>query len=208
MQQQVNLYTAELRPNKQKLNATSALMALALVIVVVAGLAGLVRYQNQQLEAQALAVERQNNQLEQVVARLQDEVRARQPDPDLEAALARVTETISRRQRLLGRIETLAISGHSGFSGRLSALARQVPDNLWLTGIRLESFPPATLTLKGQTRSADLVPPRYLERLGEEPAFIGETFSDFRISRPDGEAARQWVNFQIATENNGGDTGL
>jgi MSHA biogenesis protein MshI len=80
-----------------------------------------------------------------------------------------------------------------------------VPDNLWLTGIRLESFP-ATLTLKGQTRSADLVP-RYLERLGEEPAFIGETFSDFRISRPDGEAARQWVNFQIATENNG-DTGL
>lgn len=40
MQQQVNLYTAELRPNKQKLNATSALMALALVIVVVAGLAG------------------------------------------------------------------------------------------------------------------------------------------------------------------------
>ena len=31
MQQQVNLYTAELRPNKQKLNATSALMALALV---------------------------------------------------------------------------------------------------------------------------------------------------------------------------------
>ncbi|ERS88638.1 fimbrial assembly protein [Marinobacter sp. EVN1] len=205
MQQQVNLYTAELRPNKQKLNATSALMALALVIVVVAGLAGLVRYQNQQLEAQALAVERQNNQLEQVVARLQDEVLARQPDPDLEAALARVTETISRRQRLLGRIETLAISGHSGFSGRLSALARQVPDNLWLTGIRLESFP-ATLTLKGQTRSADLVP-RYLERLGEEPAFIGETFSDFRISRPDGEAARQWVNFQIATENNG-DTGL
>ncbi|MGC8120938.1 PilN domain-containing protein [Marinobacter sp. VGCF2001] len=203
MRQQVNLYTPELRPSQQKLNAVSASVAVALVVLVVAGLAALANYQNQQLERRVQGAERQTNQMEQVVAQLQEQVQALQPDPELEAALARVTDTIARRQRLLGRIETLANSGTSGFSGKLTALARRVPSELWLTGVRLESSP-VMLTLEGQTRSAELVP-HYLERLGEEPAFTGETFADFRISRPEDAKGGRYVNFQVATRQREGD---
>lgn len=201
MNQQVNLYTAELRPTRQRISARSGLVVAALVVLIVAGLTGWGHWQNRQLEMRVAAVERQNQSLEQAVATMASQVQARKPDQELEAALERVTETIVRRQRLLERVEGLTSGGAAGFSGRLAALARQIPDDLWLTFVRLQAAPSA-MRLEGQTRSAELVP-GYLELLGQEPAFIGETFSVFRLARPEEGEATQWVEFRVATEQSG-----
>lgn len=202
MNQQVNLYTAELRPHKLYLNAIAAVTLALLVAIALVGVMAVGHWQNQQLEQQVDRLERQNHSLEQAVASMAAQVQARQPDPELDAALERVTETIARRQRLLDRVEGLTANNHSGFSGRMSALARQIPADLWLTTVRLQSVP-ATMSLEGKTRAADLVP-HYLERLGDEPAFVGETFSGFRLGRPDDDASRQWVEFRVATEQGTG----
>ncbi|MBE0485604.1 PilN domain-containing protein [Marinobacter sp.] len=202
MKQQVNLYTAELRPQKLMLNAGAA---VALVVLVVAMLVGVMvngHWQNQQRDRQLAQLQQQTQNLEQAVASMSARVQARQPDPELEGALERVSDTIARRQRLLDRVEGLTANNHGGFSGRMSALARQIPGDLWLTSVQLQSAP-ASMSLEGRTRTADLVP-HYLERLGNEPAFIGETFRDFRLSRSDDEASRQWVEFRVATEQRTG----
>lgn len=203
MRQQVNLYTTELRPRQQRLTALSALALLGMVVLVVLAFMGFGYWQTQQLEQQVRDIERQNSQLQQANASMAEQVEARKPDPELERALERVTDTISRRQRLLGRVENLATNNHSGFSSRMAALARQVPGELWLTGVTLQSSP-ARLQLKGRTRVPERVP-RYLEQLGEEPIFAGQTFRDFQLNRP-GEGddnAGDWVEFRLATEQGG-----
>jgi MSHA biogenesis protein MshI len=199
--QQVNLYTPELRPTRQRLHAGTAGTMVGIVLVMLVAAMAFGRWHNQALEQQVERLEQQNRNLESAVASMAGQVQARQPDADLEASLARITETIARRQRLLERVEGLATHNHGGFSGRLSALARQVPEDLWLTAVRLQSLPSA-MRLEGRTRSAELVP-GYLARLGEEPAFKGETFGDFWLQRPDAEADRQWVEFRVATEPGG-----
>ncbi len=203
MRQQVNLYTAELRPRKQHLNARSALLLAALVVVVLLAFMGFGQWQNQQLERRAIQAERQNGQLQQAVDSMAAQVEARKPDPELEKALERVTQTISRRQRLLERVDSLANNNHSGFSSRMAALARQIPEELWLTTITLESLP-ARLGLRGRTRAPERVP-LYLEQLGQEPIFAGQTFRDFQLNRPDenGDNAGDWVEFRVATEPGG-----
>lgn len=203
MRQQVNLYTAELRPRQQRLTALSALLLIGLVVLLVLGFMGFGYWQNQQLLERVGSIERQNNQLQQANASMAEQVEARKPDPELERALERVTDTISRRQRLLGRVESLATNNHSGFSSRMAALARQAPSELWLTGVTLQSSP-ARLQLQGRTRAPERVP-LYLEQLGEEPIFAGQTFRDFQLNRPDenDDSAGDWVEFRLATEQGG-----
>lgn len=200
MKQQVNLYTAELRPRKQRLKASTLLILLALVVLATAAFRGLGYWQNQKLEQQVAQVERQNSQLRDANEAMARQIDARKPDPELEKALQRVTDTLSRRQRLLQQVENLATNNHSGFSSRMAALARQVPGELWLTGLTLQSSP-ERLRLTGRTRSPERVP-LYLEQLGSEPIFAGQTFQDFELNRPDDEDEERgdWVQFRVATE--------
>ncbi|MCL7945997.1 PilN domain-containing protein [Marinobacter sp. ATCH36] len=196
--QQVNLYTDELRPRREKLQAGMALSVLVLALVVVVVAAGVVRYQESRLEAEAMALQQQNEQLQRSVEQLTSDVEALQPDPEVEAALERVTATLARRQRLLERVENLIATETTGFSSPLSALARQVPDGLWLTHIRLDASNGA-IGLAGKAQSGRLVPV-YLEQLGDEPAFTGKTFGSFRLDR---EEDGRWIEFRVATDADG-----
>lgn len=196
--QQVNLYTDELRPRREKLQAGAALAVLVFALFVIAAAAGVVRYQESELQADTLALEQQNEQLRSSVEQLTNEVEARQPDPEVEAALERVTATLARRQRLLERVENLIATETTGFSSPLAALARQVPQGLWLTRIRLDARQ-GDVGLTGRAQSGRLVP-MYLEKLGDEPAFAGKTFGSFRLDR---EEDGRWIEFRVATDAGG-----
>lgn len=196
--QQVNLYTDELRPRKEKLQAGVALSLVVLALAGIAVAAGVVRYQESRLQAEVGALQQQNERLENSVAQLRRDVEARQPDPEVEAALDRVTDTLARRQQLLDRVEKLIATETAGFSAPMSALARQVPGGLWLTHIRLDARS-GEVGLAGSAQSGRLVPV-YLEKLGEEPAFAGKTFGSFRLDR---EKDGRWIDFSVATEAGG-----
>lgn len=199
--QLIDLYTADLRPVKEKLQAGSALALLAVVLVVLAAAAGFVRYQNVQLTDQVAARQQQTQQLEQLVEQLTQEAESRQPDPQVEAALARVNETLVRRQKLLAQVEGLMSEDAPGFSAPLSALARQVPAGVWLTRIRLNAQN-GDVGLSGRAQAGRLVP-SYLEALGEEPAFQGKTFGAFRLERSE---EGRWIEFRVATNETAGGT--
>ena len=199
MIQQVNLYTHEFRPRKEHWHAGTAIGLVLAVVLVVAIAATFVRYQHASLDAQVAQMEARNARLEQVVVELAETVGARQPDPALEGALDRVSETLARRQLLLAKVEGLVSNNNTPFSPQMAALARQIPENVWLTGIRLEA-PTTQVVIEGRAGTGALVP-LYLQKLGKEPAFAGRTFGAFKLSRPE---AGQWVDFRVATERGGG----
>lgn len=194
MIQQVNLYTQELRPRKERLQARTFIGLIALFLVGLGVVKAVVHYQADVLEARVDAMEAQNKGLEQAIAQLTERVQARQPAPEVQDALERVTNTIVRRQRLLERVESLVLDGGGRFSPQMAALARQIPGDVWLTGIRLDAQP-AQVTIEGRAKSGALVP-AYLENLGDEAVFSGKTFGAFRLSRPE---EGRWIEFHVAT---------
>ncbi len=200
MIQQVNLYTSELRPQQQRLSAPRALGVVIALIVVIAGYGAWLNQEQHQLAQQVNGLEKQNARLDEAVTSLAGAVERRQPDPELEAALERISETLARRQRLLERVEGLVVSPGSGFSPQMAALARQIPENVWLTGIVLEAQP-QRIQIEGRTRASEKVP-LYLEQLGRAPAFTGRTFGVFRLDRPD---EGNWVDFFVASEPGAGE---
>ena len=188
MIQQVNLYKAEFRPRQQVMTAASVAMVAAVLLVVVLVAGGWFHYRASGLE-QALQAERAgNDQIQQAIERMTSEIEGRRPDPQLELAVERVTDTLSRRQRLLERVERLANNRSDGFAAPMAALARQVPEDLWLTGLQLRQD---RVSLQGRTEAGSLVPV-YLERLGEEPAFAGQ----FELTRSE---EHPWIEFRVAT---------
>ncbi|MTJ00284.1 MAG: PilN domain-containing protein [Marinobacter adhaerens] len=198
MIQQVNLYTDELRPRKERLQAGMAVGILVVGVVLVAFVAGFLTYENSVMANKASRLDQQNLQLEQAVAQLSAAVQARQPDAEVKQALERVTQTLARRQRLLERVESLVLSEDRSFSPQLAALARQIPEDVWLTGVILESGPDR-VTIEGRSREGALVP-LYLENLGEESAFTGRTFGVFRLSRTE---EGRWIDFHVSSERDG-----
>lgn len=200
MIQQVNLYTSELRPRQQRLSAARALGIAVVLILVIAGHAAWLSHEQRQLAQEVTGTEQQNVRLDEAVASLSEAVERRQPDPELEAALQRISEILARRQRLLERVEGLVVSPGQGFSPQMAALARQIPENVWLTGIVLEAQP-QRIQIEGRTRTSAQVP-LYLEQLGQAPAFTGRTFGVFRLDRPD---EGNWVEFFVASEPGAGE---
>lgn len=197
--QQVNLYTQELRPRRETLQAAKVVPVLVLAVVMVALSSAFSYYQGSELQARQAGLQQQNERLESSVAQLSAEVSARRPDPALEAALERTASELVRRQRLLERVDNLVAGDSPGFSGQMSALARQVPEGLWLTGVTLEADP-GRVTLSGGTRDASAVP-ALLENLGAEPSFAGRTFGSFELEQ---EEDGRWIQFRVATDTSGG----
>jgi MSHA biogenesis protein MshI len=195
MIQQVNLYTAELRPKTEWLQAGMVLGLVALAALMLAVAFGITQYQTLQLEARNVTLDRQNQLLEQSVAQLAETVQTRQVDAGVRDELVRITDAVGRRQHLLSRIEELIPETGAGFSLQMTALARQIPDNVWLIGLNLNARKDE-VTINGRASSSALVPD-YLENLSNEPVFAGRTFGAFRLLRPENET---WIEFHVATK--------
>lgn len=200
MSQQVNLYTEEFWPRREKLQASTVGLLCLLAVFVVVVVAGVLEYRVGSLEAQSASLSRLNEGLQSSVDRLSAEVGVKVPDPEVVASLERVSEALSRRQRMLGRIEALVQGETEGFSATLTALGRQVPAGLWLTMIELDALT-GNVVLAGNSHSGSLVP-AYLERLGTEEPFAGRSFGAFRLEREQGSHS---IGFRVATRHEGED---
>lgn len=200
MIQQVNLYTDELRPRHEPLQASTALLAVVVALALVIASATYVRYE---LSTRQDALAELNAELVSVEARvgaLTAEVESQRIDPGLTRALDDVAGRIERRRRLLEEVERLVVTGEEGFSPYLSAMARQVPADVWLTGFRI-NLDRAEIGLTGRARSGNRVP-LYLERLGDEAVFQGRQFERFELERHE---SGQWIDFNVATRREPGD---
>lgn len=196
MIQQVNLYTDELRPTKEPLQARAAggLLIVLLVFLILAG--GFAHWESGNARESQQAMQAQVNALQDELAALEQTVAAKVEDPDLVNVMRELDQAVQQRRLVLSQVESLVLTDGGYFSAYLEALARQTLDGLWLTTIDLGRSA-SDIRLTGQTRAGERVP-EYLQRLSNEPAFNGSEFHTFTLDR--GEEGRL-IHFRVATDD-------
>ena len=195
MNQQINLYQPMFRKQQVVFSARTTL-------VLTLGFLGLLAIWwallEQSVDSLATQLQRQQaleRQLSQRLTELNSELADRQPDPvlvDEVERLRRRTETLESSRQLVRRripAEPVAVSE------RLSALGRQHPDGLWLTGIEIAGNG-HEISFRGRILNSPLLP-EFLQRLGREPVFSGQSFRQLQLGQPDD--AGPGLQFNIST---------
>ena len=193
MSQQINLYQPLFRRQRKLFSAMTIAQAAGLFI---AGLALIYAYGSWQVSS--LGGEIATLEAQRRVAMTQLQTLSEQTRPTTRSQIVAdqlreaERETLQKR-RLLVAFQTRRLGNTRGFAAHLEALARQRIDGLWLTRVEVRD---GGVALAGETEAGELVP-RYLARLGGEPAFRGTEFSRFKLTR--GEERGAPVLFDVAT---------
>jgi hypothetical protein len=178
--QQINLYQPIFRKQRQIFSAVTmmqavAIVTVALVAIYVYGLLGVLG-----LEAEAVQLEGREKAFATQLATL-DPDSGQQRRREVEGELKRLNETLVDQQKLIEVLREQPLGSTEGFSAYLAALARRNLDGLWLTRVKVNGATDA-IELVGKSVDPELVP-RYLLRLGQEEALVGQRFDRFQIER-------------------------
>lgn len=202
MSQQINLFDAALRPSREVLTLRNAALAagLALVIILLAGMAGLER--ERQAKARFRQVEAQLKTTQDRLTALAARQAARHIDPRIEAEIAAARLVLQGKDEILARLERGDLGDRTGFSGYMRGFARQVPEGVWLTGFDL-SAAGRNIEIRGRMQSESLLP-AFMQRLNREEIFRGRRFSALDLRRVEpakpatDSASRPFVEFTLA----------
>lgn len=182
MNQQINLYQSQFRPQTRLFPVGFMLQAAAILLfgMVLATLFAQQRIANveQELEVvsrqETVAIERLQNIGPLINAVTGEKNWAEQLDDSL--------RMLAERQAVLNLIQGSTLGDTKGFSRHMRALARQDIDGLWLTHIVLSALGDKT-RLEGRAIRAELIP-LYVQGLTLEAPFAEQRFHHFQIDSP------------------------
>ncbi|HJV62944.1 MAG TPA: hypothetical protein VJ743_18490 [Albitalea sp.] len=178
--QNINLYDASLRIQRDWLAAgpSAAIVAAVLLAMLLAG--GVARWRADRLAAPAREVDSALQQQQAAIQQLAHAVDALRPDPALLAQLGAARTTLEQRQAALQLLRSGALGEPQGHAAALEAIARQSITGLWLTGVVLDRH---DMALRGRAMNPSLIP-AYVGRLNREPALQGRSFRALDVLRP------------------------
>lgn len=179
MTQQINLYNPIFLAQKKYFSAAAMLQALGAVLAGMLLLEVMAVRQTAGLERLLADVTREAAQQREQLLSLARQYSDQGTSKKLEEDIAQAEEQLRKRRELLGEM-TSSIGGTvNGFSGYLTALARQRTQGVWLTGIEI-SGKSNDLVIRGRALNSDLVP-AYVRSLSRDPAFAGRTLSSLQV---------------------------
>jgi len=185
MLQQVNLYEPIFREDHKLFSAITICVGLG---AVAAGLAAITTFYWMHvvsLDRQLRAVHAQESAQDKLIAQAKAIVEQAGSQQTIDDHLKAMAIELARRQQALRYLRGGDAGGDGmmhasgGFVGRMTALARQQMDGLWLTGATFVSGSDG-FELTGAAMSGDLVP-IYLGRLTNEPAIAGTRLQTIEI---------------------------
>ncbi len=194
--QQINLYLPEFQPNREPLRSIHMLWGMLVFIGLLLLISYFSAHGNRLLAEQ---VEKSRTQLEQLKkqATQLEQQRPTNNIVDLDAQLLHLSHELSRRDQVLQVIANKNLGNNTGFSAYLQALGRQS-----LSSVSLEAFSllagGSYLEFAGKARSVDQVP-LYIQRLRNEPVFIGAAFGVLHAQSQKNNAGV--FDFSLAKEN-------
>jgi hypothetical protein len=181
--------------------------ALALVLVCLAVFYSYARLQVTNLERQAAEFDRQVKagleRLKSIAAPA-----AAGDEKTLDARIAELEGRLRANEQLMAQSAPQAAAD---YIAPLRALARHRLEGVWLTSISLAGES-GELSLTGRALRAELIP-KYIDRLGQDPAMRGRRFSTLAIERdaaPPGASAKgapaaaESVGFRLLASAEGG----
>lgn len=137
------------------------------------------------------------DQMAERVSQMEKEVDLRILDESLVQANKRLTGKVEARKAMLSALDSLVIEeGTEQFSSLMFALARQTSKNLWLDHINV-GLSGKTMVLSGRTLDAGEVP-AYLQKLRNETAFVGRSFTLFNLEVDDQKKSE--IHFELKSE--------
>jgi hypothetical protein len=182
MRQQINLYQPIFRQERRLFSAKMVGIALGAVALT---LISIWLYGNSKVAGLESEVARMRTQFDeqQRIANAAGQLRSSRANPtQLQAHIAELSKELADRSHALQLLRSGAAGQTTGFSARLTALARQHVDGLWIDRLVFAGTS-GSMSMEGRTLSAPLVP-QYLKRLASESALQGTRFEEFHIQRP------------------------
>ena len=195
--QQINLYSAEFRPQRQWLTPLhcvqlwGALLAMGLLI------AAMQVWQGHRLHREMNALQAQVDGEKSGLETDQAALALRKPSPALGAELERSQAEAAAKTELLTALQSGALSGQQGYTSILVGLARNTMDGLWLTAIEIGG---GDVNLKGATRKADFVPV-YIDKIVADSGFGPREYRSLKMQTDDKGA----LTFELRGHRDKGD---
>ncbi len=182
MDQQINLYTAEFRPETNAFQSMFMFQAAGILIFALLCITLFARHEvsgvDREIELVAKLETSAIERLQSVGPLIASMTGERTWTEQLDDA----TRMLAERQAVLNLIRSTTLGNTDGFSGKLYALARQDVDGIWLTRIMLAAGTQST-RIEGRAFRAELIP-AYVQDLTDEPAFSNLRFHRFQIDSP------------------------
>jgi hypothetical protein len=194
MLQQVNLYEPISREDHKMFSATAICIGLGLVAAGLAAITTFYWLHVNSLDRQLLAVHAQEAEQDKLIAQAKAIIEQAGSHQTIDDHLQAMAVELGRRQQALSYLRGGGPS--RGFVDRMTALARQQLDGLWLTGATFVSGSDG-FELTGDALSGDLVP-IYLARLTNEPAIAGTRLQTIEIRQPKKPIGTQ-VEFAVSS---------
>lgn len=185
MSQYINLLGPAFR--KQRLVLTLG-RAAALTGVAVLAMAGMMAYDQHRVDGlrEELASAQGLMKAQNVyTSRLKGDG-AQKGNAVLDGEIQRLEADLKSARDSMSVLEGGALGNRDGFSRYMQAFSRQALDGLWLTGFSVGGS--GDVVIQGRVVRAELVP-TYIQRLNNEPALKGRSFSALEMHRPAPPAA-------------------
>lgn len=179
--QQVNLFTDEFRPRRVLLTLDQIVLLGGVVVLILLGVNFFADSALASRQTELAAKQKKLDTITQQVERMQQRANELVLDESLVSANARLAVRLRARTDLLDMLGSVVVQPNNDFSNTLVALARQRSEGLWLTRITLNGSGQG-MTLEGKTEQGAWVP-EYLQKLRDESAFVGRTFTEFNLAQ-------------------------
>lgn len=182
MSQQINLFNPIFLKTKKMFSAVSLFQASGLLILGTAMVGAYLNYQTTQLTKSAALITAQLNTAETQAAKLRATAVSHGESKSLEDNLKNLDNDIENRKKITAILQKNDFGNTRGYSNYLVALARQIPNGVWLTGFDITGGD-SHISIQGRTFKPELVP-AYVSQLKRESVMQGRSFATLKMQSP------------------------
>jgi hypothetical protein len=195
MNQEINLFQSQFKKQKKIFSAMTMVQVCIIFVVITILIYGYSYISLTPLEDKLSVLQSNLSEINNDLTLLQRQLPGESGSRLLENEIARLSNELSRRQRVQGMLSNRIIGNIDGLSGYLEVLARQHVEGAWLTKISVASGG-EVMSLEGRTLSSELVP-IYIDRLATESLLDGMSFNVMEMTRP--ETPSNFYDFLVST---------
>lgn len=182
MSQQINLFNPIFLKQQKHFSAMTMLQALGLLLLGSLLLGAYAHYQVTALSQEAAAASSQLAILQAQVAKAKAEGGGNKKNVLLEEQVRKREAEVQSLQQISALLQRGDFGDTKGYSQYLSAFARQIVGDLWLTGLNIQGAG-NEIGLRGRALQPELVAV-YMNRLKNEPVLQGKSFSTLEMQVP------------------------
>ena len=197
MSRQINLINPALIEKKTGLSSANLLAGLGAILSCLLIFYAVSQYRVSVLARQAREAAALEAKREAQLASLSEGFKPRQKSEALAGEIAKLEAQLRDRNAAMAILQGGGFDNSQGFSGYMTAFARQIVSGLWLTGFSI-SGDGKDMVVEGKTLRPDLVP-LYISRLNNETVMHGVTFASLEMQMPRNVRAANYLEFTLRT---------